>query len=85
MEQKNRLIIVIAIIVFALIFAGANYAISSGEDVTGRQYRVDASRAAAIIQADGIDSVDIADYPTLTAILSVDSAQPEQLEGGNSD
>ena len=31
-------VIIIAIIVFALIFTGANYAISAGGEITGRQY-----------------------------------------------
>ena len=84
MKAFDRVIIVV-LVVFALIFAGTNFSLLSAEDVTGRQYRVDASRAAEDIRAGGIDGISPEDYPTLTAILPVDINAPETLEGGSSD
>ena len=44
MKAFDRIILII-LLVFALIFAGTNFALLSSDDVTGRQYRVDAARA----------------------------------------
>ncbi len=84
MKAFNRMTIVV-LLMFALIFAGTNISLLSAEDVSGRQYRVDAARAAEDIRADGIDGVDMTKYPSLTAILAVDTASPGTLEGGRSD
>lgn len=78
-------IIVIALLALALIFAGVNAALLTEEDVTGRPYRVEISRAAEDIRAGGPDSVDLSSYPCIEAIVPVDAADLSALEGGRND
>ncbi|MBE6759932.1 MAG: HAMP domain-containing histidine kinase [Ruminococcaceae bacterium] len=84
MKAFNRMMLVV-LLVFALIFAGTNFALLSAEDAVGRQYRVDAARAAEDIRAGGADGLDMENYPSLVAVVPVDAGSPETLEGGSSD
>lgn len=82
MKAFNRLTALI-IILAAVIFAGVNLHFAGIANPEGRQYRVDASRAAAIIEQDGFDSLILSDYSTLTAVVPIDGN--DDITGGNSD
>lgn len=74
MKSFNRIIIA-ACILIAAVFAAVNITLSVYETGdAGRQYRVDASRAAAAIEEGGYQSLDMALYPSLTAITPVSDA-----------
>lgn len=82
MKAFNRLIAFV-IILAAVIFAGVNICFANISTPEGRQYRVDASRAAAAIEQNGFDSLTLSDYPTLTAVVPLDGN--DGITGGNSD
>jgi len=83
-KAYNRLLAAV-IVLMVLIFAGVNLWLVQEKDIEGRQYRVEAARAASEIENDGIESVDLSDYPTLAAIERVDIDSREGLTGGNYD
>lgn len=83
MKAFDRVIIV-TLLIFALIFAGVNAALARAGNVTGRQYRVEAARAAEQIATGGADSVDMHAYPSLIAIVPIDGGA-DGLEGGSAD
>ncbi len=84
MKAFNRLILVF-ILIAAVIFAAVNLLYRSPDASTGRQYRVDAARAASVIAAEGIDALVLSDYPTLTAVVPVSPDDIAALEGGRED
>lgn len=82
MKAFNRLTVFV-IILAAVIFAGVNICFAGISSPEGRQYRVDASRAAAVIEQEGVESLTLSDYPTLTAVVPIDG--DDGITGGNSD
>lgn len=67
MKAFNRLLAAV-IIVSVIILLAVNVYVLNIESAGGRQYRVDAARAAARISENGYESVDISDYPSLISI-----------------
>jgi len=82
MKAFNRLTAFV-IILAAMIFAAVNIRFADISSPEGRQYRVDASRAAAVIEQNGLGALELSDYPTLTAVVPVEGS--EDLEGRQSD
>lgn len=82
MKAFDRMIIA-ACIVAAVIFAGVNIILGRNDDASGRQYRVDAARAAAEMEKSRCDELDLTEYPTLTAVTPVDDESV--LLGGRDD
>ncbi len=82
MKAFNRLL-VIAVLFSAVIIAGVNIWMGSGEQSEGRQHRVDVSRASSVIQNEGIEALTLSDYPALIAVTAVE--KKEDITGGNYD
>lgn len=82
MKSFNRMIAAVAVIA-AVIFAAVNLWLSSAQQTEGRQYRVDASRAAVQIENGGIESLNMKNYPALRAVVPVESE--EDLAGAKYD
>lgn len=70
MKAFNRIPILVLMIA-AIIFAVVNVCFAKANDVEGRQYRVDASRAAAVIESRGINALDISQYPSLAGVTLI--------------
>ncbi len=82
MKAFNRLLITV-ILLATLIFAGVNLWMGSSAQSEGRQHRVDAARAAAVIEKEGMEALLLSDYPTLTAVFLIEGN--EGITGGSSD
>ncbi len=84
MKAFNRLLIVF-IIIAALLMAAVNVLLAAGTDASGRQYRVDAARAAAKIESEGMEGLDLSLYPTLAAVVPAGEDGVDSLLGGKHD
>lgn len=82
MKAFDRIFIA-ALAVIAAVFLSANLLLSRTDASTGRQYRVDAARAAAVIEASGMEALDPADYETLRSVSPIEN--DSDLLGGDSD
>lgn len=82
MKAFDRIFIA-ALAVIAAVFLSANLLLSRTDASTGRQYRVDAARAAAVIEASGMEALDPADYETLRSVSPIEN--DGDLLGGDSD
>ena len=82
MKAFDRIIIAV-LAVIAAIFLSANLFLVRTDAPAGRQYRVDAARAAAVIETSGMETLDLADYETLRGVYPVES--DSDLLGGDSD
>ncbi len=71
MKAFNRMFAAV-IILALLMLAGVNMWLFKAERTEGRQHRVDAARAAAVIEEKGIDSLCLSDYSTIIAVTEVD-------------
>ena len=71
------------LLVIALVFAAANLLLRQDGLWEGRQYRVDAARAAAVIERDGLDALVLSDYETLRGVTPIES--DADLLGGDRD
>ncbi len=83
MKAFDRLIIVF-IAIAAVVLAAVNIGLAHVGQASGRQYRVEASRAAADIEAGGMDGLDLSLYPSLVAVTPVED-DTAQLTGGKYD
>lgn len=81
---------------FNMIFAGiisimillillCNIVLMSISENSGREYRVEANRAANTILNEGIGSVDISEYSCITAIIKMDNENKEDFYNPQSD
>ena len=82
MKVFDRIIIAV-LAVIAVVFLTANFLLSRIDAPAGRQYRVDAARAAAVIEASGIEALDPADYQTLLGVYPIEN--DSDLTGGDRD
>jgi len=84
MKAFNRMMAVVVLLI-AAVFAGANLWLASIGNAEGRQYRVDASRAAAFIEQHGFALLDMSQYPAIADIVPVDTDTGDGLTGGRYD
>lgn len=82
MKAFDRIFIA-ALAVIAAVFLWANLMLSWADAPTGRQYRVDATRAAAVIETSGMEALNLADYKTLRDVYPIEN--DGDLLGGDSD
>ena len=82
MKAFDRVFLLI-LAVIAAIFLSANLLLSRADAPSGRQYRVDTARAAAVIEAYGMEALDLADYETLRGVSPIEN--DGDLLGGDDD
>ncbi len=82
MKAFNKLIVFVCILAVCIV-AGVNICFTKITVPEGRQYRVDASRAAAVIEQNGMESLVLSDYPSLAAVVAIDGS--EGITGGQND
>jgi len=82
MKDFNRLLI-ITLLLIGLIFAAANILLHPGNERQGRQYRVDVTRATAVIAEYGLDQFNLSDYETICAVIPIE--KDTDLTGGEQD
>ncbi len=84
MKSFNRIFAAV-ILVIILLFVLCNYCMRQVSDDSGRQYRVEANRIANEIGENGIDSIDLSEYSTITAIVPLDGSDEKAFFETESD
>ena len=76
-------IFIAALAMIAAVFLLANLMLARVKSPAGRQYRVDAARAAEVIGTSGMEALDLSDYETLNGVSLIEN--DDDLSGGDSD
>ena len=82
MKAFDRIFLAVAAVI-AAVFLLTNLLLSLEGAPAGRQYRVDAARAAAVIEASGMEALDLSEYETLRGVSLIEN--DSDLQGGDSD
>ena len=82
MKTFDRIILLV-LAVIAAVFLTANLLLHSADSPAGRPYRVDVSRAAEVIAAQGFEALDVSEYETLRGVTRVE--EKDELFGGEND
>lgn len=85
MKTYRRIFAAIVILIVAVFIACNAYILSLGENDSGRQYRVEAERVVKQIEQSGLDSLDLSEYSTITAVYALDHGNEKTFFETDSD